>query len=131
LANQFGEVLRNQMATSLSSALSNGVIKLFSGAAPVDCQAADPAGELASGILPAIAATALSGVVSKFGSWLFTGSAAGNALSFRVYDSSLVCIHQGTVSVSGMGGDMIIDTIAINPAQAGEVTGYAVTIGGA
>jgi hypothetical protein len=131
VASQFGVVLRTAMASDLASSLSNGVIKLFSGSVPVDCQAADPSSILASGTLPSTAATALSGVVTKAGAWLFTGSASGNAQSFRIYDSSLVCIHQGTVSESGFGGDMIIDTIAINPAQAGEVTGYAVTIGGA
>lgn len=131
MANKFGAALRNQMAVSLASALSSGVIKLFSGATPVNCQAADPAGELASGTLPAIAAITTSGEVLKSGSWLFTGSAAGNAQSFRIYDSSLVCIHQGTVSEVSMGGDMVIDTVEITPAQAGEVIGYAITIGGA
>lgn len=131
MANQFGEALRNSMASSLASSLGSGVIKLFSGSVPVDCQAADPSGTLASGTLPSTAATAVSGAVSKAGTWAFTGSSSGNAQCFRIYDSSLVCIHQGTVSESGFGGDMIIDTIVINPAQAGEVTGYAVTIGGA
>jgi len=131
VANQFGVALRTAMASDLASSLGSGVIRLFSGSVPADCQAADPSGLLASGTLPSTAATALSGVVTKAGTWLFTGSASGNAQSFRIYDSSLVCIHQGVVSEVGLGGDMIIDTIAINPAQSGEVTGYAVTIGGA
>jgi len=131
VASQFGVVLRTTMASDLASSLASGVIRLFSGSVPANCQAADPSGLLASGTLPSTAATALSGAVTKAGTWVFTGSASGNAQSFRIYDSSLVCIHQGVVSEVGLGGDMIIDTIAINPAQAGEVTGYTVTIGGA
>jgi hypothetical protein len=131
VASQFGVALRTAMASDLASSLASGVIRLFSGSVPVNCQAADPSGLLASGTLPGTAATALSGAVTKAGTWVFTGSASGNAQSFRIYDSGLVCIHQGVVSEVGLGGDMIIDTIAINPAQSGEVTGYAVTIGGA
>lgn len=131
MANQFGQALRTSMASDLATALGNGTIKLFSGAVPANCQAADPAGLLATGTLPSTAATATAGVATKSGSWPFTGSAAGNAQTFRLYDSGAVCIHQGTVTVSGGGGDMIIDNTSIAVSQAGSVTVYSVTIGGA
>jgi hypothetical protein len=119
------------MAGDLATALGGGEIRLFSGAVPVNCQAADPAGQLASGTLPATAATASGGVASKSGSWGFTGSAGGTAQTFRLYDSSAVCIHQGTVTAAGGGGDMIIDNPVIAVSQAGSVTVYTVTMGGA
>lgn len=131
MANQFGQALRTSMASDLATALGGGTINLFSGSVPVDCQAADPAGLLASGTLPGTAATASAGAVTKSGSWTFTGSAAGNAQTFRLYDSVAVCIHQGTVTVAGGGGVMIIDNTSITISQAGSVTVYSVTIGGA
>jgi hypothetical protein len=131
MAHQFGQTLRNNMATQLVNALGGGSLKLFSGALPANCQAADPSGLLAAGTLPATAASATAGVVSKSGTWPFTGSAAGNIASFRVYDSGAVCVHQGTVTATGGGGDMTIDNISIANAQTGTVTSYTATIGGA
>lgn len=131
MANQFGQALRTSMASDLATALGSGQIRLFSGAVPVNCQAADPAGQLAAGTLPSTAATASAGVATKSGSWPFTGSAVGTAQSFRLYDSVAVCIHQGTVTVGGGGGDMIIDNTSITISQVGSVTAYTVTMGGA
>jgi hypothetical protein len=130
VANQFGLALRTSMANELAIALDGGAIRLFSSVLPVDCQQPDPVGVLASGTLPAPAATAALGEVLKSGSWLFTGSAAGDAQSFRVYDSALTCLHQGTISLLGGGGDMIIDKVSITIGQAGEVISYNVIIGG-
>jgi len=131
MAHQFGTTVRNNMATQLTTALASGSIKLFSGSVPANCAAADPAGLLASGNLPATAATNTGGVVSRSGTWSFTGSAAGNIASFRLYDSGGTCIHQGTVTATGGGGDMTVDNINIANGQTGSVTGYATTIGGA
>jgi hypothetical protein len=132
MAHQFGSTLRNNMGSQLVTALNGGSIKLFSGATPANCAAADPSGLLASGTLPGTAATSSAGVVTRSGTWSFTGSAAGSIATFRLYDSSgSVCIHQGTVTATGGGGDMTIDNISIANAQAGSVTSYSVTIGGA
>lgn len=130
MAHQFGTV-RNNMGSQLVTALNGGSLKLFSGAQPANCAAADPSGLLASGTLPATAASSTGGVVTKSGTWSFTGSAAGNIASFRLYDSGGACQHQGNVTATGGGGDMTIDNIAIANAQQGTVTSYSVTIGGA
>jgi hypothetical protein len=132
MAHQFGSALRNNMATELVNSLANGVLRLFSGAVPANCAAADPSGLLASGTLPAVAAAAAAGVVTKSGTWNFTGSAAGNAATFRIYEAGgTVCVHQGTVTATGGGGDMTLDNVNIAISQAGSVGTYQVTMGGA
>lgn len=132
MAHQFGTAVRNNMANDLVTALSSGVLRLFSGAVTANCAAADPSGLIASGTLPATAASATGGVVTKSGTWSFTGSAPGNAASFRLYEAGgTVCVHQGTVSATGGGGDMTLDNVSIANSQAGTVNTYQVTIGGA
>jgi hypothetical protein len=132
MAHQFGSALRNNMATQLVNSLANGVLRLFSGAVPANCAAADPSGLLASGTLPAVAASASGGVVTKSGTWNFTGSAGGTVASFRLYEAGgTVCVHQGTVTLTGSGGDMTLDNTNIANSQAGSVGTYSVTMGGA
>lgn len=131
MAHQFGATVRNNMGSQLVSALNGGSIKLFSGAQPANCAAADPSGLLASGTLPGTAASSTGGVVSKSGTWSFTGSAGGTIATFRLYDSGGACVHQGNVTATGGGGDMTIDNTSIANLQAGTVTSYSVTVGGA
>ncbi|MFN9968375.1 MAG: hypothetical protein ACK58T_00625, partial [Phycisphaerae bacterium] len=72
------------------------------------------------------------GVVTKSGTGNFTGSAAGNAATFRISEAGgTVCVHQGTVTATGGGGDMTLDNVNIAISQAGSVGTYQVTMGGA
>ena len=131
MALQLGATLRNDMAGDIVTAAAAGTLKIFSGAVPVNCAAADPAGELVSDTLPNPALTAASGVCSKAGTWSFTGDAAGTAASFRLYTSGAVCFAQGNVTATGGGGTMEIDNTSIAIAQAGTVTTVTITVGGA
>lgn len=131
MANQFGSALRTNQGTQLVNALASGTLKLFSGSVPANCAAVDPAGLLASGSLPATAASVSAGVVTKSGTWSFTGSGSGTIASFRLYDSGAVCIHQGTVTITGGGGDMTVDNTSIATGQTGSVGTYSITMPGA
>src|SRR5574343_952298 len=129
MSNQFGTTLRTNQGTQLVNALASGTLKLFSGSVPANCVPADPAGLLASGSLPATAASVSSGVVTKSVTWSFTGSAAGTIASFRLYDSGAVCIHQGTVTTTVIGtGDMLLDNTNIAIGQTGSVGTYSITM---
>ncbi len=128
---QFSVTDRTAFATQLCTALGAGTVKLFSGAEAVNCAAADPAGVLATGTLPATAATAATGVATKSGTWTLTGSAAGTAISFRCYDSSANCRVQGSVTQTGGGGDMTLDNPVIANAQVVTVQTFAITFGNA
>jgi hypothetical protein len=131
MALQFSVTDRTGFASELAGALSGGTIKFFFGLEAANCAAADPLGLLASGTLPAPAATAAAGVMTKAGTWTATGSTAGTAASFRIYDTSAVCRIQGTLTATGGGGDMTVDNPSIAVAQVITVATFAVTFGNA
>lgn len=131
MAMQFGATLRTDMAAEVVTAAGGGTLKIFSGAVPANCAAADPSGPLVSDTLPTPALTNTAGTLSKAGTWAFTGDAAGTAASFRLYTSGAVCFAQGSVTATGGGGDMTIDNTSIAVGQAGEVLTVSIVVGGA
>jgi len=84
--------VRNARLDAIETTIGTAaILKLFSGAEPANCAAADPAGILATLNLPSDwLANAAAGAKAKAGSWTGTGSAGGTAASFRIYDSGLV-----------------------------------------
>ncbi len=131
MALQLGTALRTSMADALVTAAAGGTLKLFSGAVPANCAAADPAGELADGTLPSPALSSAAGVASKAGTWTTTGTAAGTAASFRLYTSGAVCFAQGDVTATSGGGVMEISSTTIAIGQVDTVTSVTLTVGGA
>lgn len=132
MALQFSVTDRTAFAAQLVTAYAGGSIKFFSGAEPANCAAVDPSGPLASGTLPSPALTASAGVATKTGSWTLTGSAGGTAACFRIYDSGgTVCRSQGTVTLTGSGGDMTVDNPVIASAQVVTVATFAITFANA
>ena len=128
MAYQEGVLLRNAVlnakATNLGAAAT---LKVFSGAEPANCAAADPAGLLATMNLPATPFAAASGGVMNFsGTWSTTASAGAptNAASFRVYDSSANCAMQGNVTT-----DLVLNNVSIATGQTVTVTQYTLTAG--
>jgi hypothetical protein len=89
MAFQYSSTLRtNQVGQIQSTVGSSGVVKIFSGAEPANCAAADPSGLLATITLPATFLTSASGATTISGSWTTNASGAGTAASFRMYDGS-------------------------------------------
>lgn len=76
------------------------LFKLFTGAPPANCAASEAGTLLASFALPSDwMAAAASGSKAMLGTWAGTGSGAGTAGHFRIYDSTgTTCHWQGTVS---------------------------------
>lgn len=71
---------------------------------------------------------AATGSKAKLGTWAGTGSTAGTAGYFRIYDSAGTNCHaQGSVSAAGGGGDLIVDSTTIASAQTITVTGFTLT----
>jgi hypothetical protein len=129
---QFSVTDRTAFASQLATAYASGTIKFFSGAEPANCATADPSGLLATGTPPATALTASGGVATKAGTWTLTGSAGGTAITFRIYDSGgTVCRTQGSVSITGSGGDMTVDNNVVANAQVITVATYSITLGNA
>lgn len=138
MAAQFSTDLRNDQAALLETELgASPLIEFFTGAPPANCAAADTGTQIAEGTLPSDFLTAPSGgVVSKNGTWSFVGITAAstgtNIGHYRMKDSSgTTCVHQGTVTATGGGGDMTMDNINIADGQAGEVGSWSYTVGGA
>lgn len=131
---QYSVAVRNAKLDTVESTIGTAaVLKLFSGAEPANCAAADPAGLLATLTLPSDwMNAAAAGAKTKLGTWSGTGSAGGSAASFRVYDSGVAACHiQGTVTATGGGGDMTVDNVVIANGQAITVNTFTLTSGNA
>ena len=96
-----------------STAGTTAVLKIFSGAVPANCAAADPTGTLVSITLPSDwMNNASAGSKTKLGTWSGTASGTGTAASFRIYESTATTCHiQGSC---GLGtGDLQLDNTSI------------------
>ena len=132
MAFQFGTTQRTNMITQIGTTLgAAGTFKVFSGAEPANCAAADPTGLLLTFALPATPFTNAAGVATLAGTWSGTAAASGVMASFRVYDSSAACEMQGTVTLTGGGGDMTVSNTNIASGQTFSVSTFTVTMGNA
>jgi len=128
MAIQLGTTLRNNMLDQFESTIGTAArIKIFSGAVPANCAAADPAGLLATLVLPSDWMNAASGgTKTLLGSWTVAASGTGTAQSFRVYDSGVTTCHcQGTAATGG--GDLSLDNASITSGQNVTITAFTLT----
>lgn len=134
---QFSTAVRNALLDAIETAIgTSAVLKIFSGSAPANCAAADSGTLLASLVLPSDwMAAAIGGAKAKSGTWEDTSADAGaptNAGHFRLYASDgTTCHAQGTITATGGGGDLTLDSIAITAGQAIVITGFTLTAPGA
>lgn len=130
MAYQYSVAVRNAKLDQIESTIGTAaVLKIFSGAEPANCAAADPAGLLATLSLPSDwMANAAAGAKAKAGSWSASASGSGVAASFRIYDSGLAACHiQGSV---GQGsGDLSLDNTNIASGQTVTVNTFTITAG--
>ena len=127
MAMQYGATLRNNQVSQIQATIgAAGHLKIFSGAVPANCGAADPAGLLADITLPATFLTSAAGVTTIAGTWSVAASATGIAASFRMYDGSAVCHVQGNVTT-----DLVLNNTSITLGQTVTVTSFTVTAGNA
>lgn len=135
MALQKSTALRNAQLDQIEITIgASAILKIFSGAPPANCAAADSGTLLATLNLPSDwMAAASAGQKAKSGTWQ-DSSADGDGIAghFRVYDSSgLTCHLQGTVSEAGGGGDMIVDNADFDPGQSFTINSFTLTAGGA
>lgn len=132
MAFQESVAVRNAKLDQIESTIgASAVLKIFSGAEPANCAAADPAGLLCTINLPADwMSNAAAGSKAKLGTWSAAASASGTAASFRIYDSGVVACHmQGSV---GQGsGDLSLDNTNIANGQTVTVNSFTITAGNA
>jgi hypothetical protein len=132
---QYSVTVRNVRLDSLESAVGTSpVLKIRSGALPVNCAAADSGTVLATVNLPADwMEPASNGAKIMKGTWEDTSAdATGTAGHFRVYASDGATCHiQGTVTITGGGGDMVVDNTSFAIGQNFVVTTFTLSAGNA
>ena len=135
MALQFSVAVRNARLDSIESVTgTSAILKIRSGSAPSSCAGADTGTVLATLILASDWMAAASGGTKTFlGTWSDTSAdASGTAAHFRLYDSAgTTCHMQGTVTATGGGGDMTVDTVTFTAGQTFTITAFTLTAGGA
>lgn len=133
MASQLGTTLRNNMLDQIESTIGTaGRLKIFSGAQPANCAAADSGTLLVDITLPTDWMNAASGgTKTLLGTWQDTSAdGTGTAGHFRFYESTAT-----TCSVQGSAGDigtedLVLDNASINSGQQVTVTAFTITAPG-
>jgi len=135
MALKFSDDVRSAMLDALETNIgASAILKFWTGAAPANCAAADSGTCVATLNLPADwMGAAAAGVKALSGSWSDAAADADGTIGhFRVYDSGLAaCDIQGTVTVTGGGGDLTVDNTNVLTGQTVTVTGFTLTAGNA
>lgn len=128
---QLSVAARNALLDSLETTVgATAVLRLRTGAPPATCATADSGTVVATMTLPADwMAAASGGTKALSGTWQDTSAdAAGTVGHFRIYDSGgTVCGMQGTVTISGGGGDMTLDNNVLALGQQVTITSFTLT----
>jgi hypothetical protein len=130
---QISTATRNAMLDALETAIGTApTLEIRSGAAPANCATAASGTVLATMTLPSDwMANASAGVKSLSGTWQDTSAdATGTAGHYRI-NQGATCHLQGPVSMSGGGGELILDNTSLAAGQQVTITAFTITQGGA
>ena len=133
MAFQFSVAARNAALDAIETATGTApTLTIRSGAAPTDCAVADSGTVLATLALPPDwMAVASGGSKGLAGTWQdIAADAAGTAGHFRIKQGA-TCHLQGSVTASGGGGDMTLNTASITVGQQVTITAFTLIAGGA
>jgi len=132
---QLSVAVRNAQLDAIETAIgTSAIMKIRTGSVPASCATADSGTVLATLNLPSDwMAAASSGAKAKTGTWQDTSAdATGTAAHFRIYASDgTTCHMQGTVTVTGGGGDMTVDNTSFTSGQSFTVNTFSITRGNA
>ena len=125
---QYSVACRNAALDAKETTIGTAaVLKIFSGAEPANCAAADPSGLLATLTLPSDWMNAASaGAKTKLGTWSAAASGTGTAASWRIYASDGTTCH-----VQGSMSDMVLDNNSIASGQVVSVNTFTISAGNA
>ena len=128
MAIQLSTAVRNARLDAIETTVgTSAVLRIRSGSVPANCAAADAGTVLATVNCPSDwMAAAASGSKQLSGSWVDSSAdATGTAAHFRLYDSTGATCHvQGTVTATGGGGDMTVDSTSFTSGQQFTVTTF-------
>jgi len=128
MAVQLSVAVRNARLDAIETTIAaSAILKLRTGAQPATCATADSGTVVATMALPAdYMAAAAAGAKAKSGTWQDTSAdATGTAAHYRLYASDgTTCHEQGSVTATGGGGDMTVDSTSFTSGQSFTVTGW-------
>lgn len=130
---QFSVAARNAALDAMETAVGvSPTLEIRSGTVPASCADLDSGTVLATLALPADwMAAAAGGSKAMSGVWNdIAADASGTAGHFRI-KAGATCHCQGTVTLTGGGGDMTLDNTNIATGQQIAVTSFTITAGGA
>ena len=132
---QLSVAVRNAILDAIETTIGTAaVLHLRSGAPPATVATANSGTLLASMTLDSDWwAAASSGAKAKSGTWSdSSANATGTVAHFRIFASDgTTCGMQGTVTITGGGGDMTVDSVSITIAQVVTITTFTLTAPGA
>lgn len=130
---QISIAVKNGQLNSIESTIgTSAIIKIRTGSVPAAITDPDSGTVLATINLPSDwLAAASGGSISKQGTWEdASADATGTAGHFRLYASDGTTVHmQGTVTVTGGGGDLELDNTSIASTQKVTITTFTLTAG--
>lgn len=133
MALQYSVTVRNAKLDAVETAIgTSAVLRIITGSMPATCATAQTGTVVATCTLPSDwMNNASAGTKTLLGTWQDTSAdATGTAAYFRFLDSSATTCHiQGTVTLTGSGGDMTVDNTSFTAGQAFSVTSFTLTAG--
>ncbi len=135
MAIKMSVAVRNARLDAIETAIGvSAVLKLRTGAPPTNIADADSGTVVATLSLPEDwMAAADAGAKAKAGTWEDTEADNDGTIGhFRIYAANGTTQHiQGTVTITGSGGDLTVDNPVVEAGQAVTITGFTLTDGNA
>lgn len=143
MAVQYSTGVRIAMLDAIENTVgANARVIFYTGSKPALCSDAATGTTIATLALTGnsgdwmSAASAVGNVVTKTkhpsSAWSASASAGGIIGYYRIYDSTLTTCHeQGTVTNTGGGGDITLDSTNVSIGQTVTITGKTITAGNA
>lgn len=129
MAVQLSTAVRNARLDTIESTIgASARLKIFTGAQPANCAAADSGTLLADITVPSDWMNAASGGSKTYiASWSdASADGTGTAAHFRLYETTAATCHmQGSVGTSGT--DMVVDSTSFTAGQTFTITSFTLT----
>jgi hypothetical protein len=135
MALQLSQAVRNARLNAIETTTgTSAILRIRTGSPPANCAASRSGTVLATLNLPSDwMSDAASGSKARLGTWSDSAAdASGTAAHFEIMDSAGTTCHlQGTITATGGGGDMELDSVSISVGQLMSISGFTLTDGNA
>ncbi len=132
-AMNYSTAVKNARLDAVESTIgTSAILKIYSGSKPSTCTDARTGTVLATMSLPSDwMAAASSGSKAKLGTWTdTTADATGTGGYWTIFASDgTTCGIQGTITATGGGGDITLDSVSITAGQEVTIGSFSLTSG--